>query len=223
MEQGDFEHLLHKTQDYLLSYDSENLDFDVVTYFAAVSHYHIGNHRAAHNLLYSFSSKFPSSLYLENAQFYSASNLIKMHWWRAGSLALDSFIKNFPNSAHLADAYYDRASADYFFKDYNSCLNFIITLERINNDPHLELRIKLLKGYALKGLGRLAESEGAFLIAKNKAKLLGSSRSIARSLLNLIEVSADQGRWRDSSSYYYIFMNDFKDSIYAINAAVARN
>ncbi len=221
LEQGDFEHLLHKTQDYLLSYDSENLDFDVVTYFAAVSHYHMGNHRAAHNLLYSFSSKFPSSLYLENAQFYSASNLIKMHWWRAGSLALDSFIKNFPDSAHLADAYYDRASADYFFKDYNSCLNFIITLERINNDPHLELRIKLLKGYALKGLGRLAESEGAFLIAKNKAKLLGSSHSIARSLLNLIEVSADQGRWRDSSSYYYIFMNDFKDSIYAINAAVA--
>ena len=51
LEQGDFEHLLHKTQDYLLSYDSENLDFDVVTYFAAVSHYHIGNHRAAHNLL----------------------------------------------------------------------------------------------------------------------------------------------------------------------------
>ena len=87
LEQGDFEHLLHKTQDYLLSYDSENLDFDVVTYFAAVSHYHIGNHRATHSLLNSFSRKFPSSLYLENAQFYSASNLIKMHWWRSGSLA----------------------------------------------------------------------------------------------------------------------------------------
>jgi|GEM_PF-3022419 len=220
-EQGDFQQLLNKTQEYLLSYESEDCDFDVVTFLAAVSHYHVGNHRAAHNLLNSFSTKYPDSNYLESAQFYSASNLIKMHWWRAGSSALNNFIQSFPDSTHLADAFYDRASADYFFKDYNSCLNYIIKLEKINDDPHLDLRTKLLKGYALKKLARLAESEGAFLIAKNKARLIKSPQSIAKSLFNLIVVSADQGRWRDSSSYYYIFMNDFKDSIYAINAVVA--
>ena len=134
---------------------------------------------------------------------------------------MNDFIQSFPDSTHLADAFYDRASADYFFKDYNSCLNYIIKLEKINDDPHLDLRTKLLKGYALKKLARLAESEGAFLIAKNKARLIKSPQSIAKSLFNLIVVSADQGRWRDSSSYYYIFMNDFKDSIYAINAVVA--
>ncbi|MDG1852577.1 MAG: hypothetical protein P8I97_00280 [Verrucomicrobiales bacterium] len=220
-EQGNFYQLINKTQDYLLRYEAEDCDYDVVTYFAAASHYHVGNHRAAHTLLNSFSNKYANSKYLESAQFYSASNLIKMHWWRAGVLALNDFIQNFPDSTHLADAFYDRASADYFFKDYNSCLNYIIKVEKVNKDPHLNLRTKLLKGYALKELDRLAESEGVFLIAKNKARLLQSSQSIAKSLLNLIVVSADQGRWRDSFSYYYIFMNDFKDSIYAINAAVA--
>tara|TARA_B110000014_G_scaffold264382_1_gene265474 strand:- start:745 stop:2280 length:1536 start_codon:yes stop_codon:yes gene_type:complete len=220
-EQGDFQQLTNKTQEYLLGYESEDSDFDAVTYFAAVSHYHVGNHRAAHNLLNSFNTKYPNSNYLESAQFYSASNLIKLHWWRAGILALNDFIQHFPDSTHLADAFYDRASADYFFKDYNSCLNFIIKIEKNNDDPHLDIRTKLLKGYALRELDRLAESEGAFLIAKNKARLIKSSQSIAKSLLNLIVVSSEQGRWRDSSSYYYIFMNDFKDSIYAINAAAA--
>ncbi len=220
-EQGNFDQLIKKTQRYLLGYEPGDCDFDVVTYFAAASHYQVGNHRAVHNLLNSFSNKYPDSKYRESAEFYSASNLIKMHWWRAGVLALNDFIQSCPDSIHLADAFYDRASADYFFKDYDSCLNYIIKIEKVNEDLYLNLRAKLLKGYALKKLDRLAESEGAFLIAKNKARLIKSSQSTAKSLLNLIVVSADQGRWRDSFSYYYIFMNDFKDSIYAINAAVA--
>lgn len=220
-EQRNFTQLLEKSQKYLLELESEDRNFDAVIYFAAVANYHVGNHRATHTLLNSFSTKYPNSKYLESAQFYLASNQIKMHWWRAGSLALNRFIQRFPNSIHLADALYGCASADYFFKDYNSCLDCIVKVERINDDPPLDLRIKLLKGYALKEQGRLAESEGAFLIAKNRARLIDSSHSIARSLLNLIIVSADQKRWRDSSSYYYMFMHDFKDSVYAINAAVA--
>ena len=220
-EKRDFVQLLQKTQRHLLSYDSEGHDIDAIIYFAGASHYCIGNHRASHILLKSFSSKFADSEYLESAQFYSASNLIKLHWWAAAGSALDDFINQYPESKHLSHALYDRASADYFFKDYNSCLGLISRLEQTNNDPHLDLRIRLLKGYALKGLGRLAESEGAFLIAKNKAELIGSSHVIARALINLVDVAAEQGRWRDSSSYYYTFMNGYKDTNYAITAAAS--
>ena len=220
-EQRKFVQLLQRTQELLLNHDSDGNDLDSITYFAAASHYFVGNHRASHVLLSSFSSKFPNSQYLESSQFYFASNLIKLHWWRAASSALDDFIQRYPDSNHFSYALYDRASADYFFKDYNSCLNLISKLEEFNNDHQLNLRVKLLKGYALKGLGRLAESEGAFLIAKNKAELLRSPDATARALVNLIEVSAGQRRWRDSSSYYYIFMNGYKNSSHAINAAVA--
>ena len=220
-EAGDFDQLLEKAQDHLLSYDSESHDLDAIIYFAGSSHYCIGNHRASHILLNSYSSRFPDSEYLESAQFYFASNLIKLHWWRAASLALDDFINRHPDSKHLSHALYDRASADYFFEDYNSCLGLISKIEQTNNDRHLDLRIRMLKGYALKASGRLAESEGAFLIAKNKAELLGSSDAAARALINLIDVSAEQGRWRDSSSYYYTFMNGYKDTDYAISAAAA--
>jgi tetratricopeptide (TPR) repeat protein len=196
-------------------------DLDMAMFIEGVSLYYTGRHEEAQLPLNRHLVDFPLSSHARSAHYFAGSNLLKQSCWRAAGNVLDEFIHTHPESVLMAYALYDRATVHLALNEYQACFSQAERIEANFGDSALVDRAGLLKGEVLKRTGKMAQSEGAFIIAKNAAQRAGHVKVAAYALRKLIEVSGQQGRWTDSAAYYDTFFLNYSTSSQALTAAAA--
>lgn len=196
-------------------------DLDAAVFIEGASLYYLGKHSEAQAPLDRHRAEFSESRYKESSMYYVGSNRIKQARWRAGASALDAFMNAYPESQLMEYALYDRAAAHYALGELDECYVLAAKLENDFIYSKIKDRGAILRGEVLKKKGEFADSEAAFLAAKNTADSLGHPRIAARALSNLIAVSASQKRWKDSVDYYETFFAKYPNSSQAPAAALA--
>jgi len=218
---GDYAASLKAARVLVASAEAGGEELDAAVFIEAASLYYLGQHAEAQAPLNRHRSEFPQSRYAESSEYYVASNRVKRRQWRAGADGLDAFARRYPESLLMEFVLYDLASARHALGDYDRCLELA---QRIGDEfvySKIIDRAAVLKGDVLKRRGEFAQSEAAFLAAKNAAEAADHPRVAARALRYLIEVSAAQGRWKDSAAYYETFFRKYSDSSQAPAAALA--
>ena len=218
---GDYPDTLRSARELAASAEPASEEQDAALFMEGASLYYLGRHEQAQAPLDRHRREFPTSRYAESAQYYSGSNLVKQMRWRAGGQALGEFLNQFPESLLVEFALYDRATAHYALGEYDQCIAIATRIENEFLYSKIRDRAAILRGDVLRKRGELAQSEAAFLSAKNAAESAGHPKVAARALRNLIEVSAGQGRWADSVTYYETFFQKYTTSSQAPAAALA--
>ncbi len=194
---------------------------DAAMFVEGASLYYLGRHDEAQSPLDQHRIQFPNSRYAESAQYYQASNLVKLSRWRAGGEALDAFLNRYPESLLMEFALYDRVAVHYALDERDACVAIAERIDREFVYSKIRDRAGVLKGDVLRKQGELVKAEAAFLSAKNLAESYGHPKVAARALRNLIEVAGSQQRWGDSVEYYQAFFQKYPDSEQAPAAALA--
>ena len=196
-------------------------ELDMAMFIEGVSLYYTGRHAEAQLPLDRHLMDFPLSNHARSAHYYAGSNLLKQSCWRIAGNVLDGFIHAYPDSALMDYALYDRATVHLALNEYQDCFSLAGRIEENFGDSAILDRAAVLKGEVLKRTGEMAQSEGAFIAAKNAAQRAGHAKVAAYALRKLIEVSGEQGRWADSAAYYDTFFLSYPRSSQALAAAVS--
>ena len=207
-------------------------EHDMCLHVLGGSYFYTGQYDKAQPLLEKHVKDYPKSLFEIPANYFVASNMVRLQFWSKAATLLDAFIAAYPDASKnvfLPFALYDRATCHYAQEQSEEAL---VKINRIINEFQSSNVIEQahnLKGNVEQNLKDPEAAEKSYLAALDIAEKRRNRSVAGESLFSLVALigektgKVENPRFKEAVTYADKFWKDYaEDSPYKTRVAVAQ-
>ena len=208
-------------------------EHDMCLHVLGGSYFYTGQYDKAQPLLEKHVKDYPKSLFEIPANYFVASNMVRLQFWSKAATLLDTFIRTYPDASKnvfLPFALYDRANCHYAEEQNEEAL---VKIDRIINEFQNSNVIEQtynLKGNVEQSLKNTEAAEKSYLAALEIAEKRRNRSVAGESLFSLIALIGEKmagkeenPRFKEAVTYADKFWKEYgEDSPYKTRLAVAQ-
>lgn len=204
---------------------------DICLHVLGGSKFYLGKFVAAQPYLVEHLKMYEESDSRLAASYFAASNLSRLQLWSQAAIALDGFLKKYPDAAEnafLAFALYDRANVHFSENEYDEALVLLKRVEAEFPGSNIEDAGFNLQGNILQSNEKPEEAKAYYLKALASAEGNGNGSVAAESLYYLVALLGKEKigndpnpNMKDAIQYYDKFWKEHPGSPFKAQVAVA--
>lgn len=230
--EGEYDTCIEVAEPMLPKLQEGSNEHDICLHVLGGSYYYTGQYDKAESLLNQHVAKYPNSVFALSAQFFQASNTVRLQYWEKAASLLDEFIKAHSDpskNVFLPFAFYDRATC-YYAQDQPEAA--LAALERIIREFSSSVIVDQaynLKGNVEQSLNQYENAEKSYLKGLEIAETRRHGQVAAESLYSLVALTGNPALKRSEEQlqaalpYSETFWQKYSDgSPYRARMAVAQ-
>lgn len=230
---GEYETCIEVAEPMLDKLPPNTPEHDICLHVLGGSYYYTGQSDKAQPLLERHVKEYPQSMFVISANYFVASNMVRLQFWSKAASLMDTFLKTYPDASKnvfLPFALYDRATCHYAEEQNEEAL---VKLNRIINefkDSNVIEQAYNLKGNVEQTLKNNESAEKAYLAALEIAEKRRNRMIAGESLFSLVALigqktigNEENPRLKEALVYAEKFWKEYaEDSPYKARVAVAQ-